>query len=320
MTGAGERTCHAVLVGWDLKVGEVVVRKRLHDERGGQRQGGISTPLGSAEIFVFTDPSTGEQHGYFDEWVGEELHYCGEGQAHRGDQTMTGGNRAVLNHKAAGKHIRVFYGSKGIVSYAGEFTLADDGAPSWYFLGVDSPFGGIRKVIRFRLVPLGLLDHVEPTRTRPLVVPPGPLATQYRPAETTASESRQPFEVDPDVIDRALLGHARTQNALAAFATAMGCVTYSPGLGDPYFDLAWRTPYGSVVVVEVKSLTDGNEVGQIRLGLGQVLDYAHELREAEPSVRAVLAVEREPLSPRWVRVCADSGVTLVWPEMFDTLF
>jgi hypothetical protein len=103
-------------VVWDLQVGDRIVRKRLHDLYGGQRQGGISTPTGSPNIFIFTDPTTGEQHGYFDEWQGDELHYCGEGQPHRGDQTMSGGNRAILEHEQRGKPIRAFYGSKGTVT------------------------------------------------------------------------------------------------------------------------------------------------------------------------------------------------------------
>lgn len=175
-------------------------------------------------------------------------------------------------------------------------------------------------MIRFRLTPLGHLDQVEPTRTRPLVVPLSPLSSDYRRAIATPTESRTPFDVDPDAIDRALAGHANTQNALEALAASRGCETRSPGLGDPNFDLAWRRPDGSVVVVEVKSLTSSNQLGQLRLGLGQVLDYAHELRETEPNVSAVLAVEHEPLSERWVHICADNGVTLVWPATFETLF
>jgi hypothetical protein len=169
-------------------------------------------------------------------------------------------------------------------------------------------------------MPLGHVDHVEPTRTRPLIVPLGPLADPYVPAVAKPTETRLPFDVDPDAIDRGLVGHAETQSLLEKLAAAEGCDTKSPGIYDPNFDLAWRLPDGSVVVVEVKSLTDFNERGQIRLGLGQVLDYAHQLRELEPNVSAVLAVEKEPLSDRWVHVCADNGVTLVWPAVFSRLF
>lgn len=304
---------------WDLKVGDRIVRKHLHDQYGGQRQGGIATPSGAPHIFIFTDPTTGEQHGYFDEWRGNELHYCGEGQPHHGDQQMDRGNRAILEHEANGKTIRAFYGSKGTVTYAGEFALAH-GPDRWYYIDVDAPGGGTRRVIRFRLMPLGFVDQVEPTGTRPLIVPLQPLQDDYVRAEPSPVASGTPFEVDPDAVDRALAGHANTQNALANLAAAHGCETKSPGFADPNFDLAWRRPDGSVVVVEVKSLTDTNELGQVRLGLGQVLDYAHQLRETEPSVTAALALEKQPLSDRWIHVCADNGVTLVWPGTFEALF
>lgn len=117
-------------VTWRLAPGDWIVRKHLHDAYGGQRQGGIATPAGADHIFIFTDPKTGEQHGYFDEWVGDELHYCGEGQPQHGDQRMAGGNKAILHHEQAGKTIRAFYGSKGTVRYVGEFALARDGDPA----------------------------------------------------------------------------------------------------------------------------------------------------------------------------------------------
>jgi hypothetical protein len=87
--------------------------------------------------------------------------------------------------------------------------------------------------------------------------------------------------------------------------------------GDPNFDLAWRDP---ATVVEVKSLTNANESGQIRLGLGQVLHFQHILELAGEPSRAVLAVESEPSGPEWLGLCARHDVQLVWPATFHTLF
>jgi len=75
-----------------------------------------------------------------------------------------------------------------------------------------------------------------------------------------------------------------------------------------------------VTVVEVKSLTNANEAGQIRPGLGQILDYRHLLERAGETVRAVLAVEKEPTNPRWTDLCARHGAELVWPDCFAVLF
>ncbi len=84
------------------------------------------------------------------------------------------------------------------------------------------------------------------------------------------------------------------------------------------FDLGWDDST-TFTVVEVKSLTRGNETGQLRLGLGQVLHYAMLLEENGRSIRAVLAVERAPTDQRWVGLCAAHRVTLVWPGEFDRL-
>jgi hypothetical protein len=58
----------------------------------------------------------------------------------------------------------------------------------------------------------------------------------------------------------------------------------------------------------------------LRLGLGQVLRYAHLLGAKGRPVRRVIAVEREPSDASWIELCEAAGVTLVWPETFGTLF
>ena len=75
-----------------------------------------------------------------------------------------------------------------------------------------------------------------------------------------------------------------------------------------------------MTVVEVKSLTSANEAGQIRLGLGQVLDYQHQLDQAGAKVQAVLAVECAPTGEHWLVLCRRHGVQLVWPDTFNLLF
>jgi hypothetical protein len=56
-----------------------------------------------------------------------------------------------------------------------------------------------------------------------------------------------------------------------------------PPLEGPAYDLAWVVS-DILTVCEVKSLTTANQASQIRLGLGQVLDYAFTLRKrGQPS-------------------------------------
>ena len=70
-------------------------------------------------------------------------------------------------------------------------------------------------------------------------------------------------------------------------------------------------------MAEVKSLTEDNEVRQLRLGLGQVLNYAYLLDWPEAkTVQLVLAVERPPAAEYWTALCKDNGVILTWPKKF----
>jgi 5-methylcytosine-specific restriction protein A len=81
-------------------------RSKLHDQYGGQSQGGISTPKNSPFLMIFTGPK-GQQHGYFDEEGGDGvLIYTGEGQY--GDMRFVAGNRAIRDHASNGKAIYVF--------------------------------------------------------------------------------------------------------------------------------------------------------------------------------------------------------------------
>ena len=140
-------------------------------------------------------------------------------------------------------------------------------------------------------------------------------APSYRRAdETIVSEPRTPFDVDPDVVDRGLHAHRALQNAIADFAVASGLTPESPE-GGPNFDVGWWEGE-TFVVVEVKSLSATNEVGQMRLGIGQVLDYAHHYESRGQSVRAVLAVEKEP-DRHWFQLCAAHGIRLVWPGALE---
>ena len=58
---------------------------------------------------------------------------------------------------------------------------------------------------------------------------------------------------------------------------------------------------------------------QLRLGLGQVLDYQDRLLTRHSQVRAILAVEHRPTDDRWLQLCERHEVTLVWPDTFATV-
>ena len=102
---------------------------------------------------------------------------------------------------------------------------------------------------------------------------------------------------------------------MADLATSAGYTPESPSGDGPNFDVGWWDG-DTFVIVEVKSLSVTNEVGQMRLGVGQVLDYAHHYQSNGQAVRAVLAVEREPQA-RWLNLCERHDIRLVWPGTLE---
>ncbi|MCC6539657.1 MAG: hypothetical protein IT162_19060 [Bryobacterales bacterium] len=128
---------------------------------------------------------------------------------------------------------------------------------------------------------------------------------------------REAFITDPSKVERGWKGHRVTQNRLANHLRSLGVEPKQPD-GDVLYDLAWEID-GRSFVAEIKSISDANETGQMRLGLGQVLHYAHQLSQKRGGAKVVpvLVPEREPLAPEWQDVCAGLGVTLTWPADFQ---
>jgi 5-methylcytosine-specific restriction enzyme A len=116
----------------DFRVGQTYSRRRdLHQQFGGQEQGGISTPANYPFIFLFTGES-GNHHGYADGWTENGIfRYFGEGQI--GPMRMRAGNRAIRDHVSNGRDLLLFetIGS-GLVRFVGQFMcsgFAQENAP-----------------------------------------------------------------------------------------------------------------------------------------------------------------------------------------------
>jgi hypothetical protein len=144
------------------------------------------------------------------------------------------------------------------------------------------------------------------------------LGATYRTAATSELVERDPYSVDPAVVERGLAGHADTQNELAVMLANAGLDPRSPRGDEPNFDLAWRR-HQTVFIAEVKSTTPTNEERQLRLGLGQVLRYRALLHRRFEDVRAVLVAEHAPADESWIELCQELDVMFVWPEIFRSL-
>ena len=97
---------------WALSVGDRIKRTDLHRQFGGRRQGGVGPSAQTPNVFLFSDPVSGKQHGYTDGWKDDGcFHYTGEGQ--RGDQQMVSGNRAIREASQTGRALPPRRSSKG---------------------------------------------------------------------------------------------------------------------------------------------------------------------------------------------------------------
>lgn len=106
------------------------------------------------------------------------------------------------------------------------------------------------------------------------------------------------------------------QGQIADRISEAGLFPLSPSHPDAQFDVGWQDDAGRLHIVEVKTLTADNEDRQLRLGLGQILDYAKVIGE----VAAALAVSAEPSrADHWRSLGDDHGVLLVWPGRLHLL-
>ncbi|MEH1014270.1 hypothetical protein V6U90_14300 [Micromonospora sp. CPCC 206060] len=138
---------------------------------------------------------------------------------------------------------------------------------------------------------------VEPGFDRPYA---GPAAPADLPGQRAFDGDAYRAGVDEhDRICRQLIAHLGRSGVRAG-----------AGLHGVPVDLAWRDATGRHVIAEVKSVAGGNGTDQLRLGLGQVLEYRHRLATRGAPVTALLVVSRCD-DPVWRDICADNGVELL---------
>ena len=131
-------------------------RSLIHDEYGGNRQGGISPSAKVPYIFIFSGKS-GAQYGYNDRWDNHNIFtYTGEGQ--EGDMQFIKGNLALKDHLNRGKRIFLFeIEGGGMVKFVSEMEFYD----ADYFVTPDRN-GNDRIGIQFFLKRIGVSIPVNP--------------------------------------------------------------------------------------------------------------------------------------------------------------
>ncbi|MGK5532886.1 restriction endonuclease [Streptomyces sp. URMC 129] len=289
----------------DIPIGQPLKRSAIHDRYGGSRQGGICSAPSASAVFLFTDPSRGPQHGYSDHW-GEDgcYHYSGEGQT--GDQVLTRGNLAILRHVDRGTALHLFRSvRRSVVERVGEFALSDE--EPWYSIDAPDGEGRIRRMIIFRLVPVGETLPPPPSPA-PIPIPSRELVTEYVPLEQHFTErvdiqpSREPYEAERregPLVHRLReylegLGHKVTRNRIRPIGEVRAL----------YTDLYDVTDN---LLVEAKGSVTREA---IRMAVGQLYDYRRHI-PADP--RLAVLVPEQPRSDL-IDLCAAANIATMWPS------
>ncbi|MGW7568964.1 hypothetical protein ACWGJV_22135 [Streptomyces tendae] len=129
------------------------------------------------------------------------------------------------------------------------------------------------------------------------------------------------LKVDLSSLDEGTAAHERTVGALIKHLARRGVEVHMFARNSPRFDAGWAVGK-DIFVAEVKSLTGTTQDQQIRLGIGQVLDYAHQIRKRTgngPSIRPVLVLEKKPADGRWNDLAQAVGIQLTWAPTFRGL-
>lgn len=271
---------------WELEPGQTIRRKALHERFGGRPRGGIGPSSQTPNVFIFSDPGTGEQHGYHDVWMTDGcFHYTGEGQ--RGDQKMMSGNSAILRHLEDGRSLRVFQGTGGMVTYVDEFEV-DTTEPFYRTDAQETGGGDTREVIIFRLRPKQVKPPEATSKIASVLAGPTNTAVSLERQHTEkayVAPDNKPYEAERREqklvleFEQHLLGlkHEVVRNQIIPLAEARPLLT---DLYDVTLDM----------LVEAKGSVERNS---IRMAIGQLADYKRFFQNGSPSHLAIL-VPREP--------------------------
>lgn len=120
--------------------------------------------------------------------------------------------------------------------------------------------------------------------------------------------------IDLGALDAGTAAHENVVRLLGEYLEHKGIDPQRSPRRGPAFDIGWKRGH-TYFVGEVKSLGGASEDQQIRLGLGQVLDYAHQLADRH-KVQPVLILERQPLSARWEALARSLKVLLTYGPDF----
>ncbi|MGW4908049.1 hypothetical protein [Streptomyces sp. NPDC004270] len=144
--------------------GAILTRAQIHPVLGGSGYAGICPAVEKKNVLLFSDSKIGERYGYRDGWLAEDddigpiFTYTGVGK--QGNQTLSGGNSAILNHADKGRTLHLFIAVGKVPGsdtrthkYIGKFKV--DERNQFEIREAKDELGQDRNVIVFRLRPIG---------------------------------------------------------------------------------------------------------------------------------------------------------------------
>ena len=281
---------------WDLEVGDELTRDERRQRFGGSPYGGIEASTTTPNVFIYTDPAVGAVHGYeFDGWVdGDEVfQYTGEGQ--EGDQTLSVGNKALLNHHIDGRALRVF-AANGIKAgtkktkrqvYLGNFKVDSD--LPYFMEATPDRNGDLRQVYVFRLRPVDvtLVRELEQCpNTAPSTTTQVTEVEVTTRVEETEVETRNALSFERKAMDsiRGERREAELQGRYRKYLEAQGHVVKSRSIRPAGSTHPLRVDLYDTTTEELIEVKSSAIRGHIRYAVGQILDYSRHVHHKSLSV------------------------------------
>ncbi|RFS81362.1 hypothetical protein D0T12_32540 [Actinomadura spongiicola] len=290
-----------------VKPGTVTTRAEMKDLFGGGPQGGIVPSATTPNVLCYSDPSAGEQSGYFDGWLPEDdehgpvFEYTGHGED---NQTFVGlkgtGNRAILHHVDDGRVLRVFKATGGTVPGTGIMYQRYVGA---FQLDVEQPYivrqkpnkqGSMRRVLVFRLRPAGEYERLPKD-----VIPPSDDTTATTvPADVTTSAIVEPETNKKTKSSRSAAPKTEAERREAKLADRFLEHMDSHGHTMKRFQIKVKGSSSTLltdlydetahILYELKG-TSTREA--IRMAIGQLYDYRRHVSPPNPALAVLLPSE-----------------------------
>lgn len=242
---------------WDISVGEVLRRRKVHERFGGSRQSGIASAPRIQSVLLFTGES-GKAYGYNFDGVQADSSFLYTGEGQDGDQTLTRGNRAILRPDVS---LRLFESvGRALVRYLGEY-YPDPTQPHVIEQAPDRN-GEVRNVLVFKLWPM---DVRSLTTVRSPVVELVPLEHQRQERFTTSPTTNPP---EAERREASLVGRYR-EWLHGHGGKLVRHKIMLPDSVQPLYTDTFDEATGELI--EAKGSAARHYV---RLALGQLLDYA----------------------------------------------